>query len=251
MALAALLIREEHNQQKPVYYVSKVLHDVETRYRRVEKLAYALIMAARKLRPYFQAHTIKVLTDQPLRQVLHRPDTSGRLVKWAVELNEFDIQYLPRPAIKAQVLADFVAECTIPRQSIASETVQTPVVEEITTSGGQVEVEETKPVRTESIPIPADRNPSFDEPLWEVYVDGSSNKTGCGADLILTGPENFVLDYALRFGLRASNNETEYEALIVGMNLAVQTHAERLKAYCDSQLVANQTKESTRPATSA
>ncbi|XP_077248596.1 uncharacterized protein LOC143888148 [Tasmannia lanceolata] len=196
MALAAVLIREEHNQQKPVYYVSKVLHDAEIRYQRVEKLAYALIIAARKLRPYFQVHTIKVLTDQPLRQVLHRPDTSERLVKWAVKLSKFDIQYLPRPVIKAQVLANFVAECTIHQQSIESELVQTPVVEKVTTTGERTEAE-TKPVRTENIPIPAAQSPSSNELIWEVYVDGSSNKVGYEAGLILTGLDNFVLDYAL------------------------------------------------------
>ncbi|XP_077226453.1 uncharacterized protein LOC143859723 [Tasmannia lanceolata] len=194
MALAAVLVREEYNQQKPVYYVSKVIHDAEIRYQRVEKLAYALIMAARKLRPYFQAHTIKVIIDQPLRQVLHRPDTSGRLVKWAVELSEFDIRYMSRPAIKAQVLADFVAEFTIPQQITKSKIVQTPAVE----------------------------------------------KGGCGASLVLTGPHNFTIDYALRFGFRAFNNEAEYEALLAGMNLAIQTSAQRLKGYCDSQLVVNQ-----------
>ncbi|XP_077228501.1 uncharacterized protein LOC143861456 [Tasmannia lanceolata] len=236
MALAAILVREEHSQKKPVYYVSKVLHDAEIRYQRVEKLAYALIMATRKLRPYFQAHTIKVLTDQPLRQVLHRLDTSGRLVKWAVELNEFDIQYMPRPAIKAQVLADFVAECTIPQQSTESEIVETPAVGKVITT------EERTGDRTEAeiVPAPAEQDPSNTEPLWEVYEDGSSNKGGCGAGLILTGPDNFTIDYALRFGFRVSNNEAEYEALLAGMNLAVQTSAQRLKAYCDSQLVANQ-----------
>ncbi|XP_077217977.1 uncharacterized protein LOC143852477 [Tasmannia lanceolata] len=125
-----------------------------------------------------------------------------------MELSEFDIQYLPRPAIKAQVLADFVAECTIHQQSIESEVVQTPVVEKVTTTGERAEAE-TEPV-------------------------------GCGAGLILTGLDNFVLDYALRFEFCASNNEAEYEALIAGMNMAVQTSAQRLKAYCDSQLVANQ-----------
>ncbi|XP_077232053.1 uncharacterized protein LOC143865834 [Tasmannia lanceolata] len=176
-------------------------------------------MAARKLRPYFQAHMIKVLTDQPLRQVLHRPDTSWRLVKWAVELSEFDIRYLPRPAIKAQVLADFVADCTIYQQSIESETVQTPIVEKVTTTRERTEVE-TEPWGTEDIPMLAEQNPSPNELLWEVYVDGSSNKAGCGAGLILTGPDNFIPDYALRFGFHASNNEAEYEALIAGMNLA-------------------------------
>ncbi|XP_077219631.1 uncharacterized protein LOC143853785 [Tasmannia lanceolata] len=193
-------------------------------------------MAARKLRPYFQAHTIKVLIDQPLRQVLHRPNISGRLVKWAMELSEFDIQYVPRPAIKAQVLADFVAECTIPQQITDSEVVPTPVVEKSITTEGRTE----EGTEAEIISAPAEEDPSTAELIWEVYVDGSSNKGGCGAGLILTGPDNFTADYALRFGFRASNNEAEYEALLAGMSLAIQTSAQRLKAYCDSQLDANQ-----------
>ena len=52
-----------------------------------------------------------VLTNQPLRAILRRPDTSERLTKWAMKLSEFDIQYRPRPALKVQVLADFIAEC--------------------------------------------------------------------------------------------------------------------------------------------
>ncbi|XP_077250975.1 uncharacterized protein LOC143890252 [Tasmannia lanceolata] len=233
LAVAAVLIKEESNQQRPIYYVSKVLHDVETRYQRVEKLVCALIMAARKLRPYFQAHTIKVLTGQPLRQILHRPDTSGRLVKWAVELSEFDIKYLPRPAIKAQILADFIAECTVPDPDPGLVAVPSPEAEPAVPEP-RVVFRASPPPGTESVIA----HPVFDEePLWEVYVDGSSNKTGCGAGLVLTGPEDFVLNYALRFGFRASNNEAEYEALIAGMNLAVQTRAQRLRAYCDSQLV--------------
>ncbi|XP_077229834.1 uncharacterized protein LOC143862648 [Tasmannia lanceolata] len=233
LAVAAVLIKEESNQQKPIYYVSKVLHDAETRYQRVEKLVCALIMAARKLRPYFQAHTIKVLTGQPLRQILHRPDTSGRLVKWAVELSEFDIKYLPRPAIKAQILADFIAECTVPDPDPGLVAVPSPEAE-LAVPEPRVVSRASPPPGTEPVIV----RPVFDEePLWEVYVDGSSNKTGCGAGLVLTGPEDFVLNYALRFGFRASNNEAEYEALIAGMNLAVQTRAQRLKAYCDSQLV--------------
>ncbi|XP_077242376.1 uncharacterized protein LOC143882870 [Tasmannia lanceolata] len=237
LALAAVIVREERSQQKPVYYVSKALHDAEIRYQRVEKLAYALVMAARKLRPYFQAHTIKVLTDQPLRQVLHKPDTSGRLVKWAVELSEFDIRYMPRPAIKAQVLADFVAECSIPQQIAEPEIAQAPAAKGAITAGEPGE----DGARAGTIPLPpVEHDPSIAESLWEVHVDGSSNKAGCGAGLVLTGPDGFALDYALRFGFRASNNEAEYEPLLAGMNLAVQTGAQRLKAYCDSQLVANQ-----------
>ena len=68
--------------------------------------------AARKLRPYFQAHTIEVPTEYPMKQVLHKPEVSRRLMKWAIELSEFDIRYKPKTAIKGQVLADFVMEFT-------------------------------------------------------------------------------------------------------------------------------------------
>ncbi|XP_077249481.1 uncharacterized protein LOC143889065 [Tasmannia lanceolata] len=141
-----------------------------------------------------------------------------------------------KPVYYGQVLADFVAECTIPQPSTEPGIVQTPTVEIETTTEEQTGDE----TETEIIPAPANQDPSTAEPIWEVHVDGSSNKGGCGAGLILTGPDNFTVDYALRFGFRASNNEAEYEALLAGMNLAAQTSAQRLKAYCDSQLVANQ-----------
>ncbi|XP_057250034.1 uncharacterized protein LOC130591127 [Beta vulgaris subsp. vulgaris] len=73
-------------------------------------MALAVIVAARKLRPYFDCHPIQVLTDQPLEKALQKMDTSGRLLKWAIELSEYDIQYKPRTAIKAQALADFMTE---------------------------------------------------------------------------------------------------------------------------------------------
>ena len=78
----------------------------------MEKLILTLVTTARKLRPYFQAHTIEVPTEYPMKQVLHKPETSGRLMKWAIELSEFDIQYKPKTAIKEQILADFVMEFT-------------------------------------------------------------------------------------------------------------------------------------------
>ncbi|CAA0826502.1 Unknown protein, partial [Striga hermonthica] len=102
VAVSAVLIRQDGLQQFPIYYVSKALHDAELRYPYMEKLAFALIIAARKVRPYFLEHSIVVFTTYPLRQVLHRPDTSGRMIKWAIELGQFDLQYRPRTAIKAQ-----------------------------------------------------------------------------------------------------------------------------------------------------
>ncbi|XP_074336598.1 uncharacterized protein LOC141673755 [Apium graveolens] len=109
-SISAVLVREEDGQQSPVYYVSKRLHDAETRYTNMEKLVYALILASRKLRPYFQAHRVEVHTAYPLRQVLYKPESSGRMLKWAVELGQFDLEYVPRTVIKGQALADFLLE---------------------------------------------------------------------------------------------------------------------------------------------
>ena len=78
----------------------------------MEKLILALVTVARKLRPYFQAHTIEVPTEYPMKQMLHKPETSGRLMNWALELSEFDIRYKPKTTIKGQVLADFIMEFT-------------------------------------------------------------------------------------------------------------------------------------------
>ena len=107
-ALSVVLVREELKIQKPIYYVSKVLHGVELNYSVIEKFALAMITASRKLRPYFQSHNIDVLTYQPLCNVIHSPKASGKLIKWSIELGEFYIRYKPRTAIKAQALPDFL-----------------------------------------------------------------------------------------------------------------------------------------------
>jgi hypothetical protein len=98
-AVCSALVREESSQQRPVYFISKVLHGAEERYPRIEKLAYALVISARRLRPYFQAHAVLVLTEYPLRKILQKPNLSGRLVNWAIELGQHDIEYHPRTAL--------------------------------------------------------------------------------------------------------------------------------------------------------
>ena len=78
----------------------------------MEKLALALITAAQKLKPYFQAHIIVVLTDQPLKKAMSSPEAVGRMALWAIELSEFDVRYCPRTAMKGQAVANFIAEYT-------------------------------------------------------------------------------------------------------------------------------------------
>nr|XP_023887399.1 uncharacterized protein LOC111999501 [Quercus suber] len=111
-AVSSALIREEGKVQKPVYYTSRALRGAEGRYPLIEKLAFALITASRKLRHYFQGHVINVMTDHPLKKAINKLEAAGRLIQWAVELSEFDVRYRPRNAIKAQALADFIAEFT-------------------------------------------------------------------------------------------------------------------------------------------
>lgn len=80
------------------------------RYLEIAKLALALVISTRKLHLYFQAHLVKVNNSHPFRQILQKPDASGRLKKWAIKLGEFDIEFKPRTSIKGQALPDFIAE---------------------------------------------------------------------------------------------------------------------------------------------
>ena len=172
----------------------------------MEKLILALVTAAQKLRPYFQAHTIEVPTEYPLKQVLHKPETFRRLIKWAIELSEFDIRYKPKTAIKGQVLTDFVMEFTSAE--------------------------------------PAENTQALTNlPIWKLSVDGATNAQGSGAGLILTSPEGIDIEYALRFGFQASNNEAEYEAVIAGLSLAPSLEIDQLEVCSDSQLVLRQIED--------
>ncbi|XP_027075975.1 uncharacterized protein [Coffea arabica] len=201
-AVSAVLIRDE-GTQVPVYYVSRALRGSETRYTQAEKLVSGLVHATRWLKPYFLTHPISVRTYQLIRQILVRPEASGRLTKWAVELGEYDLSYEPRTAIKAQVLADFLAELTF-------------------TEGR----EPTSAIAEVSTPH-----------LWTLYVDGSSNGDDNGAGLLLKDPHGEVCSFAFRFDFPATNNETEYETLIAGLQLTRRLGAQRIHVRSDSQLV--------------
>ena len=215
-ALSAVLVKQEDKVQKPIYYVSKVLHGAELNYSTIEKFALAMITASRKLRPYFQAHTIEVLTDQPLRNVIHSPRASGRLIKWAIELGEFDIKYKPRLAIKAQALADFVVECTIDNQEV----------------GGQEDIDKAV--------LDGQNIETTPKEYWILYFDGASKTKSSGAGLVLQSPEGFTVEYALKLDFPTTNNEAEYEALIAGLGLAKALRAKNVKICGDSRLVISQ-----------
>ena len=101
IAVSVVLFKEgEDERQRLVFFVSKSLADAETIYIHLEKAALALQTSAKKLHPYFQAHPIVVLTNLPLRSTIHKPDLSGRMARWVIELSEYGIQYKPRLAKK-------------------------------------------------------------------------------------------------------------------------------------------------------
>nr|GEV87692.1 hypothetical protein [Tanacetum cinerariifolium] len=199
---------EKGSKQIPIYLVSRALRDPKLNYTSMEKLVLALVHTSKRLKRYFQAHPIIVVTDQPIQQVLSRPQVAGRLQKWSIELGEYAIHYRPRVSVKRQILADFIVERP---EEDSSDTL--------------MEAEEELP-----------------EP-WILFTDGSSCTDGSGARLILTNPKGVEFTYALRFRFDATNNETEYEALIVGPRIAEQMGVKNLQANVDSRLVANQVNE--------
>ena len=139
-----------------------------------------------------------VLTNLPLRVTIHKPDMSGRMARWAMELSEYGIQYKPRLAKKGQVLADFLAE--IPQPGICPD----------------------------------------GKGWWTLCVDGASRQSGAGIGLQLTSPTRERIKQAVRLGFNASNNESEYEAMIAGLVLALVVGANSLLIRSDSQLVVGQ-----------
>ncbi|XP_022159204.1 uncharacterized protein LOC111025623 [Momordica charantia] len=208
-AVSSALIKEEDGRQSPIYYTSKSMVDAKLIYPQVEKLALTLVTPAWRLRPYFLAHIITVLTNFPLRQILQRPDISGRLVKWAVELSEYDIHYKPRTSMKGHAVADFIAELTPAKPQVCS--IDPQLVKE--------------------------------EQPWTLYVDGSSNFRGCETGLLLISPDKERFEYALRFNFHASSNKAEYEALLARLKVARYIGVKNILILSDSQLIVSQVKE--------
>jgi ribonuclease HI len=186
--------------QRPVYFISEVLSETKIRYPQIQKLLYAVILTRRKLRHYFKSHPVTVVSSFPLGEIIQCREASGRIAKWAVYLMGETLSFVPRKAIKSQVLADFLAEWV---------DTQLP----------------TAPIQPE---------------LWTMYFDGSLMKTGAGAGLLFISPLGKHLRYVLRLHFPVSNNVAEYEALVNGLSIAIELGVRRLDARGDSQLVIDQ-----------
>ena len=207
-AMSLVLIPDDNSLQKPVYYMSKSRYKAEVRYSPLEKAILVVVHATRKLPHYFQAHTLVVLTQLPLKSVLRTADYTGRIAIWNTILGAFNIKYMPRTSIKGQVLADLVAEFA-----------ESPV--EIVV--GERSMDE-KPVGAVSTPGP---------PCWKVYVDGTANQRGSGVGLVLESPEKTIIEKSLRLGFSATNNEAKYEALLQGMAMVRKMGGKAVEMFLD------------------
>ncbi|XP_030922888.1 uncharacterized protein LOC115949742 [Quercus lobata] len=216
-AVSLVLIRDDNGLQKPVYYVSKSLHETEVRYLPFEKAILVVVHTTRKLPHYFQTYTVVVLTQLPLKSVLRTADYTGRIAIWSTILGAFDIKYMPRTSIKGLVLANLVVEFAEPPVEI--------VAEERNTDG--------KSVGVISIPGP---------PCWKVYVDGAANQRGSGVGLVLVSPEKTIIEKYLRLGFSATNNEAEYEALLQGMAMVQKMGGKTVEMFSNLRLVVGQVK---------
>ena len=214
-AVSLVLIRVDNGVQRPVYYVSKSLHEAEVRYLPLEKAILAVVLGTRKLPHYFQAHTVVILTQLPLKTILRSADFTRRIAKWGTILGAFDIKYMPRTYIKGQVLADLVAEFTEPE------------IEKLLSGGNMDE----KLVGTIS---------QYCLPTWEVYVDGASNQKGSRIGLVLISPKKVIIEKFLKLDFSATNNKAEYEALLIGMAMVQKMGGKSVKVFSDSRLVVSQ-----------
>jgi hypothetical protein len=161
-AMSAVLVQEKEEEGKlkriPVYFASEGLTGSKINYSELEKIRYAVIMAARKLRHYFEGHRIRVITNQPLSDLFANREASTEIIKWGAELSEYIVDFERRSATKSQVLADFVVDWTSPTQNL-----------------------------DEEIPMPC-----------IVQCDGAWCRKGDGISAVITSPTGVVIRYAPR-----------------------------------------------------
>jgi len=186
--------------QRLVYFISEVLNKSKTKYPQIQKLIYAILITSRNLKHYFDGHRVLVTTSFLLGDILRNKDANGRIVKWAMELYPFSLDFQSRTTVKSQALVDFIAEW---------------------------------------MDLNAPPSPDvFDH--WSMFFDGSLNINGASAGILFISPNKDKLRYVLRILFPASNNVTEYEACLHGIRLAVKLGVKRLYVYGDSALVINQ-----------
>jgi ribonuclease HI len=210
-AVSVALVQEKLDgqikKQAPVYFVSEVLSLSKKNYTELEKMLYAVLMASRKLRHYFQAYHIIVPSSQPLKDIMRNREATRRIGKWAAELNDFTIDYVHRSSIQSQALADFIADWTLGAQK-----------------------EET----------------NKDAEAWTVFCDSSWGIFGVGAAAVIVAPSKVRTCYAARLDFSCTNNIAEYEALLLGLRKLKAMGIRRAILKTDSQVISSHIDKSSK-----
>ncbi|GJZ50592.1 reverse transcriptase domain-containing protein [Tanacetum coccineum] len=209
-SINAMLFAKRSEEQIPIYFISRVLQGAKLNYPALEKLILALVHAARRLRRYFQAHTIIVPTDTLIIEVLTRPEKTGRVAKWAIELGEHDIIFLKRD--ERETPADFLPE--IPFD------------------------DNEKKVKEKEVSDPSNE--------WKLYTDKASSPDGVGARLMLIDPAGKEYTYALQFEFETTNNKAEYEALLAELYIAQEMEIMKVAIFLDLQIMPSMHKEAAK-----
>ena len=181
--------------------MSKARVDAKTHYSQVEQTALALKSVAQKLRSYFKAHQVTILTNQTLQVTLHKSDLSWQMLKWAIELSEYEIKYQSQLSLKGQVKVDFIVELLKKQTYLVN---------------------------------------CLGEQWWILYVDGASRVSGSGVGLLLQSPTGKIVEQDICLSFSASNNEIEYEVVLVGLDLALILATTKQEIKSGSQLIIEQ-----------
>uniref|UniRef100_A0A2N9HNA9 Integrase catalytic domain-containing protein n=1 Tax=Fagus sylvatica TaxID=28930 RepID=A0A2N9HNA9_FAGSY len=217
-AIGALVAQENgHGVEQPVYYVSRGLKDTETRYSVAERACLALVYASQRLRHYFLAHKIQLMTkSHPIRSLLQRPVLSGRLAQWLLQLSQYEISTETPTAIKSQAIADLLAQFPGEDGSVISQEVPGEV-------GGALLV-------------------GMADSIWTLNFDGSSTSVSSGAGVVLTREDGETIAKSFKLNFPCSNNASEYEAYITGLAIAHEMGIKHLRVIGDSNLIVCQAK---------
>uniref|UniRef100_A0A2N9H4D7 RNA-directed DNA polymerase n=1 Tax=Fagus sylvatica TaxID=28930 RepID=A0A2N9H4D7_FAGSY len=219
-AIGGLVAQEdEDGTEKPIYYVSRALRDAETRYSGAERACLALIYASQRLRHYFLAHKIQLMTkSHPIRSLLHRPILSGRLAQWLLQLSQYEIITETPTAIKSQAIADLLAQ--FPGEDSSSISHEVPgEIGEVLLAG-------------------------LVDSTWTLKFDGSSTSNSSGAGIVLMREDGETIAKSFKLDFSCSNNASEYEAYITGLAIAHEMGIKHLRVIGDSNLIICQTKGS-------
>ena len=211
-SLGALLAQNnEEGKEVALYYLSRTLVGAEQNYPPIEKVCLALIFAVTKLRHYLLSHPVTLVSKaDPLRYILPKPVLSGRLAKWSTILSEFEINFVPQKAIKGQALTDFLAENPIP---------------------DDMELREG---------LPDEEVFTVDTSSWQLYFDGATRNSGAGAGIVFVTPSGGLIPYSFHILAICTNNVAEYEALVIGLEVALEMKIQSLEVFGDSLLVIKQ-----------